>query len=64
MDENKVKVTLKIFRFNPETDKKSHYDTYKLEAERTERVLDLLEFGDRDHREQRRGDGGYFCDQV
>lgn len=43
MDENQVKVTLKIFRFNPETDKKSHYDTYELEVERTERVLDMLE---------------------
>ena len=44
MDENKVKVTLKIFRFNPESDKKSHFDTYELEVERTERVLDMLEF--------------------
>lgn len=36
-------VTMKIFRFNPEKDKKPHYDVFKLEAEPTERVLDLLE---------------------
>jgi len=36
-------VTLKIFRFNPEVDKKWHYETYKLEAIETDRVLDLLE---------------------
>ena len=36
-------VTLKIFRFNPEVDKKWHYETYDLEAEETDRVLDLLE---------------------
>src|SRR3989304_9919406 len=36
-------VTLKIFRFNPEVDKKWHYETYTLEAEETDRVLDLLE---------------------
>ena len=35
--------TLKIFRFNPEVDKKWHYETYSLEAEDTDRVLDLLE---------------------
>ncbi len=36
-------VTMKVFRFNPEKDKKPHYDVFKLEAEPTERVLDLLE---------------------
>jgi succinate dehydrogenase / fumarate reductase iron-sulfur subunit len=36
-------VTLKIFRFNPEIDKKWHYETYRLEAVETDRVLDLLE---------------------
>ncbi|HEY3310872.1 MAG TPA: succinate dehydrogenase iron-sulfur subunit [Anaerolineales bacterium] len=36
-------VTLKIFRFNPEVDKKWHYETYSLEGEETDRVLDLLE---------------------
>ena len=39
-----MEVTLKIFRFNPEADKKPHYETYKLEAEPTDRVLDLLEY--------------------
>jgi succinate dehydrogenase / fumarate reductase iron-sulfur subunit len=38
-----MEVTLKIFRFNPEIDKKNHYDTYKVMAEPTDRVLDLLE---------------------
>ena len=37
------KITLKLFRYNPETDKKPHYDTFKLEAEPTDRVLDLME---------------------
>ncbi|PIX47148.1 MAG: succinate dehydrogenase iron-sulfur subunit, partial [Anaerolineae bacterium CG_4_8_14_3_um_filter_59_70] len=38
-----MKVTLKIFRYNPEKDKKPSYKTYKLEADPTDRVLDLLE---------------------
>ncbi len=38
-----MEVTLKIFRYNPEKDKKPHYDTFKLVAEPTDRVLDLLE---------------------
>ena len=38
-----MQVKLKIFRYNPETDRKPHYETYKLEAEPTDRVLDLLE---------------------
>ncbi len=37
------KVTLKLFRYNPETDTKPHYDTFELEAEPTDRVLDLME---------------------
>ncbi len=37
------KITLKLFRYNPEKDKKPHYDTFKLEVEKTDRVLDLLE---------------------
>jgi succinate dehydrogenase / fumarate reductase iron-sulfur subunit len=36
-------VTLKIFRYNPEVDQKWHYENYTLEAEPTDRVLDLLE---------------------
>jgi succinate dehydrogenase / fumarate reductase iron-sulfur subunit len=39
-----MQVTLKIFRYNPEKDKKPHYETYKVEAEPTDRVLDLLEY--------------------
>ena len=31
-------VSLKIFRFNPEVDKKWHYETYSLEAAETDRV--------------------------
>jgi succinate dehydrogenase / fumarate reductase iron-sulfur subunit len=38
-----MEVTLKIFRYNPEVDQKWHYETYTLEAEPTDRVLDLLE---------------------
>ncbi len=38
-----MEVTLKIFRYNPEKDEKWHYETYTLEAEPTDRVLDLLE---------------------
>jgi len=38
-----MQVTLKIFRYNPEVDKKWHHETYKLEAEETDRILDLLE---------------------
>jgi succinate dehydrogenase / fumarate reductase iron-sulfur subunit len=39
-----MEVTLRIFRYNPETDKKPHYDSYQVEAEPTDRVLDLLEY--------------------
>jgi succinate dehydrogenase / fumarate reductase iron-sulfur subunit len=39
-----MQVKLKIFRYNPETDKKPHYETYKVQAEPTDRVLDLLEY--------------------
>ncbi len=38
-----MEVTVKILRYNPEKDKKSHYETYKVEAVETDRVLDLLE---------------------
>ena len=38
-----MEVTVKVFRFNPEQDKKPHYETYKVSAEPTDRVLDLLE---------------------
>jgi succinate dehydrogenase / fumarate reductase iron-sulfur subunit len=36
-------ITLKIFRYNPEVDRTFHYETYTLEGEETDRVLDLLE---------------------
>ena len=39
-----MQVTLKVFRYNPEADKKPHYEKYMVEAERTDRVLDLLEY--------------------
>ena len=38
-----MEVTIKVFRYNPEKDKKPSYRTYKLEAVETDRVLDLLE---------------------
>ena len=38
-----MKITLKIYRFNPEVDKKPHYDKFTLEADPTDRILDLLE---------------------
>lgn len=39
-----MQVKLKILRYNPEKDRKQHYETYKVEAEPTDRVLDLLEY--------------------
>jgi len=39
-----MEVTLKVFRYNPEQDKKPRYEKYKIEAEPTDRVLDLLEY--------------------
>jgi succinate dehydrogenase / fumarate reductase iron-sulfur subunit len=38
-----MQVSLKIFRYNPEVDKKIHYETYTFEAQETDRILDLLE---------------------
>jgi succinate dehydrogenase / fumarate reductase iron-sulfur subunit len=38
-----MQVTLKVFRYNPERDRRPSYKTYRLEAEQTDRVLDLLE---------------------
>ena len=37
-----MEVTLRILRFNPETDKKPHYEKYQLEADLNDQVLDLL----------------------
>ena len=39
-----MQVTLRIFRFNPEADKKPHYDNFTVDAEPNDRVLDLLEY--------------------
>ena len=39
-----MQVKLKVFRYNPETDKKPHYETYTIDAQPTDRVLDLLEY--------------------
>lgn len=38
-----MQTTLKIYRFNPETDTEPHYDTFTVEGEPEDRVLDLLE---------------------
>jgi len=38
-----MQVSIKVFRYNPEKDKKPRYETYQLEADPTDRVLDLLE---------------------
>jgi succinate dehydrogenase / fumarate reductase iron-sulfur subunit len=38
-----MEVSIKLFRYNPEKDKKPSFKTYKLEALETDRVLDLLE---------------------
>jgi succinate dehydrogenase / fumarate reductase iron-sulfur subunit len=37
-----MEVTLRILRYDPEVDEKAHYETYTVEAEPTDRVLDLL----------------------
>ena len=39
-----MQVKLRIFRYNPEKDKKPHYDSYEIDAQPTDRVLDLLEY--------------------
>ena len=38
-----MQITLKVFRYNPERDKKPHYEKYTLQAQPMDRVLDLLE---------------------
>jgi succinate dehydrogenase iron-sulfur subunit len=37
-----MKVTLKIYRFNPEVDKEPHFDTFTVEANASDRILDCL----------------------
>lgn len=39
-----MEVTVKVFRFDPERDQKPHYETYTLESEPTDRILDMLEY--------------------
>lgn len=38
-----MKVTLKIFRYNPEDERGKHFDKFTVEAEPTDRILDLME---------------------
>jgi succinate dehydrogenase / fumarate reductase iron-sulfur subunit len=37
-----MQVTLRVFRYNPEADRRPHYQTFQVEAEDTDLVLDLL----------------------
>jgi len=37
-----MEVTLRILRYDPESDEKAHYESYTVDAEPTDRVLDLL----------------------
>ncbi len=37
-----MEITFRIFRFNPETDRAPHYDTFKVEADPNDRILDCL----------------------
>lgn len=37
-----MKVTLKIYRFNPDSDKEPHYDIFNVEASPNDRILDCL----------------------
>jgi len=39
-----MEITIKIFRYNPEKDKRGHYETYKVEGDENDRVLDVLEY--------------------
>jgi succinate dehydrogenase / fumarate reductase iron-sulfur subunit len=42
-DNKNLTVNLKILRYNPEQDEKPHYESYTVQAEPTDRILDLLE---------------------
>jgi len=37
-----MQVALRVFRYNPEADRRPHYQTFQVEAEDTDLVLDLL----------------------
>jgi len=39
-----MEITVKIFRYNPEKDERGHYETYTVEADANDRVLDVLEY--------------------
>jgi succinate dehydrogenase / fumarate reductase iron-sulfur subunit len=39
-----MEITIKIFRYNPEKDKRGNYVTYKVEGTENDRVLDVLEY--------------------
>jgi len=39
-----MEITLKVFRYNPGVDKKPRYERFNIDAEPTDRVLDLLEY--------------------
>ena len=39
-----MRIQLKVFRYQPEKNDKPYYDTFEINAEPTDRVLDLLEF--------------------
>lgn len=38
-----MEVAVKIFRYNPETDARGHYEIYTVEADPNDRILDVLE---------------------
>ena len=37
-----MKIQMKIYRFNPQVDKEPHYDTFTIEADSNDRILDCL----------------------
>lgn len=37
-----MQISLKVYRFNPQTDEHPHYDIFKIEAQPTERLLDCI----------------------
>ena len=38
-----MEATVKIFRYNPEKDERGHYETYTVEVDPNDRILDVLE---------------------
>ncbi len=38
-----MEITIKIFRYDPENDTRGHYETYVVEGDENDRVLDVLE---------------------